>query len=197
MSLLRPRAAVLSHVQQTNSPYNWPEIGTNIAEKANRAGVAERFPDPAVQQRLDVALARLGYSDGLLTERERGMVNTAKEPNAQVCSRRRSIPGVGNILALVLLDEIHDIQRFPRVQECVSYGRLVTWAKASAGKRYGTSGPQMGHTSLTWAFSAAAVLCLRNTPAGQTDLARLENHQGQGNALTMLAPTSGRAVYDL
>jgi transposase len=68
---------------------------------------------------------------------------------------------------LVLLYEIHDITRFPRVQDVVSYGRVVTCAKASAGKRSGTAGTKSGQASLKWAFSEAAVLFLRNNPAGQ------------------------------
>ena len=50
MHLVRQRAELLAHVQQTNSQYNLPEIGKKLAYKANRAGVAERFPEPAVQK---------------------------------------------------------------------------------------------------------------------------------------------------
>jgi hypothetical protein len=89
----------------------------------------------------------------------------------------------------------HDIQRFPRVQEFVSYGRLVTCAKQSAGRYDGMSGATIGNTSLTWAFSAAAVWFLRTNPAGQKDLARLEKQHGKGQALTVLAPKLARAVY--
>ena len=68
--------------------------------------------------------------------------------------------------------EIHDIHRFPRGQAFVSSCRLVKWAKESAGKRYGTSGKKIGHASLKWAFSEAAVLFLRHNPAGQKFLAQ-------------------------
>ena len=85
--------------------------------------------------------------------------------------------------------EIHDIQRFPRVQDCVSYCRLVKCARESAGKRYGTSGTKIGHAALKWAFSEAAVRFLRPNPAGQKYLARLEKTHGTGQALTILAQT--------
>jgi hypothetical protein len=57
MHLMRKRAERLTHVQQTNWQYHLPEIGKKIADKATRAGVAERFPDPAVQKSIEVALA--------------------------------------------------------------------------------------------------------------------------------------------
>src|SRR2546428_6918222 len=43
--VMRTRAELLAHLHKTNSQYNLPEIGKKIADKANRDGVAERFPD--------------------------------------------------------------------------------------------------------------------------------------------------------
>jgi transposase len=195
--LMRKRAELLAHIQNTNSQYNLPEIGKKLAYKANRAGVAERFLDPAVQKSIEVDLALIGHYDRLLADLELSIVQTAKEHDAQTFYRLRSIPGVGKILALVLLYEIHDIHRFPRVQEFVSYCRLVKCAKESAGKRYGTSGTKIGNAYLKWAFSEAAVLFLRNNPAGQKYLARLAKKHGKGKALTVLAHKLARAVYDM
>src|SRR5207244_4833968 len=48
--LTRRRAEWLTHIQNTHSQYNLPEIGKKIADKANRDGVAERCADPAVQK---------------------------------------------------------------------------------------------------------------------------------------------------
>jgi transposase len=195
MHLMRHRAGLLAHIQNTNSPYNLPQIGKKLAYKANRGGVAERFSNPAVQKSIEVDLTLIGSYDRLLTELELEIVNTAKAHDAQTFYRLRSIPGVGNILALVLLYEIHDIARFPRVQEFVSYCRLVKCAKESAGKRYGTAGAKIGNAYLKWAFSEAAVLFLRNNPAGQKYLARLAKKHGKGKALTVLAHKLARAVY--
>jgi len=195
MHLMRKRAELLAHVQNTNSQYHLPEIGKKIAYKANRAGIAERFPDPAVQKSIEVDLALIGYYDPLLTDLELPIVKTAKQHDAQTLYRLQSVPGIGKILSLVLLSEIHDIQRFPRVQDFVAYCRLVKCAKESAGKRYGTSGATIGNAYLKWAFSEAAVLFLRNHPAGQQYLARLEKKHGTGKALTILAQKLARAVY--
>jgi transposase len=131
----RTRAELLAHVHNTNRQYNLPEISKTLAYKANRAGVAERFPEPAVQKSLEVDLALIDIDDRLLTDLELDLVQTAKMHDAQTFSRLRSILGVGQILALVWLDEIHEIPRFPRVQEFVSYSRFVKYANESAGKR--------------------------------------------------------------
>jgi transposase len=176
------RAEVLAHRQQTTSQYTRPEIGTKLADKANRQGVAARFPEPAVQKSIAVALALMDHDDYLLRDVERCLLKTAQEHHSNTRDRLRTIPGIGEILSLVLRDEIHDLQRFPRGQDCVSYGRCVKCARASAGKREGTSGTKSGHAALKWAFAAAAVLFLRATPAGQNYRARLAKNQGTGTA---------------
>jgi transposase len=195
MRLMRQRAELLAHIQNTNSQYNLPEIGKKLAYKGNRDGVAERFPEPAVQKSVAVDLALIGDSDHLLRDGELSVLKTAKLHDANTLYLLRTVPGIGEILSLVLRYEIHHIQRFPRVQEFVSYCRLVKCAKESAGKRYGTSGTKIGNAYLTWAFSEAAVLFLRTNPAGQTYLARLEKTHGKGKALTVLAHKLARAVY--
>jgi transposase len=104
------------------------------------------------------------------------------------------VPGIGKILSLVRLYEMHDLDRLPTVQDFVSYGRLVQCAKESAGKRLGTSGKKSGNAHLKWALSEAAALFLRNHPAGQKYLARLEKKHDTGKALTILAHQLARAV---
>ena len=195
MHLARTRGELLAHVQNTNSQYNLPAIGKKIAYKANRDGVAERFADPAVQKSIEVDLALIGYDDELLRDLELAIVKTAKHHDANTWYLLRTVPGIGKILRLVLLYEIHDIARFPRVQDFASYCRLVKCAKESAGKRSGTSGTKIGNAHLKWAFSEAAVLFLRDNPAAQKFLARLEKKHRKGKALTILAHTLARAVY--
>ena len=197
LHLGRHRAELLTQVQQTNRQDNLPEIGKKIASKANRDDVAERVPDPAVQQSSEVDLALMGHDDALLRDLEWAMVTTAKQHDANTLYWLQTVPGIGKILRLVLVYEMPDIARFPREQDFVSSCRLVTCARESAGKRYGTSGTKIGTADLTWAFSEAAVLCLRHHPAGQQSLVRFENKHGQGKALTVLAHTLARAVYHL
>jgi transposase len=193
--LMRKRAELLVHVQHTNSQYNLPEIGKKIAYKANRSGVAERFPDPAVETSIETDLALIDFYDSRLNQLELFITRQAKEADAHSFYLLRSVPGIGKILALTILFEIHDITRFQRVQEFVSYCRLVKCARQSAGKNYGFSGKKIGNVHLKWAFSEAAVLFLRNNPEGQKLLARLEHKHGPGKALTILAHKLARAVY--
>jgi len=133
--LVRQRAELLTPIQPTTRPYHVPELGTAIAYKTNRPGVAERFAAPAVQKSVEAARALLDSYDQLLRDLERTIVPTATQHDATTLSLLQTVPGIGKILRLVLLDELHDRARCLRGQDCVASCRLVTDAKASAGKR--------------------------------------------------------------
>jgi hypothetical protein len=79
LHLARKRGELLAHVQNTNSQYNLPAIGKNLAYKANRDGVAERFADPAVQKSIEVDLSLVTYYDPLLRAVELPSLKTAKQ----------------------------------------------------------------------------------------------------------------------
>ncbi len=145
---MRKRAELLTHIQNTTSQYTLPALGKKIAYKAHRTGVPERFPDPAVRASIVMDLSLIDHYDALLTKVELTIVRTAKQHDANVFYRLRSVPGIGKILALILLYEIHDIARFPSVQDFASYCRLVKCAKESAGKRLGSSGKKIGNAHL-------------------------------------------------
>jgi hypothetical protein len=82
MHLMRKRAERLAHIQKTNSQYNLPDIGKKLAYKANRDGVAERVPDPAVQKSMEVDLALINHDDCLLGDIELSILTTAEQHHA-------------------------------------------------------------------------------------------------------------------
>jgi transposase len=193
--LVRKRAELLAHIQNTNSQYNLPQFCKKIDRRCNRPGVVERFTDPMIQASIQTDLALIDFLDKQIGHLERLISAQAKGHNARAFYLLQSVPGIGEILALVILYEIHDITRFQRVQEFVSYCRLVKCAQQSAGKNYGFSGNKIGNAHLKWAFAEAAVLFLRHNPAGQKLLAQLEQKHGKGKALTILAHKLARTVY--
>ncbi len=195
LHLVRKRGQLLAHIQNTRAQYNLPVFGRKLAYRANRDGVVEHFPDPSVQKSIEVDVALIDQYDALVTDLELTIVREAKRHNADAFHRLRSVPGIGKVLALTILYEIHDITRFDRVQEFASYARLIKCTKESAGKKLGTGGAKMGNVHLKWAFSEAAVTFLRHNSAGQKMLARLEKKHGKGKALSILAHKIGRAVY--
>ena len=195
--LVRKRGQLLAHVQNTHHQYNHPEPSRKIISRANRAGVADTFADPAVRKSVAIDLELADHLDRLIRNLELELVRTAKIHDAQTFHRLRSLPGVGKILAMTLLYEIHDIARFPSVQHFASYARLVKCSRSSSGKHLGSGGAKIGNVHLKWALSEAAVLFLRANPRAQAFLQRLRRKHGRAKALSILAHKLGRAVYHM
>ena len=195
MHLMRKRSELLAHIHNTNSQYNHPAIKKNLRYAFNREGIADRFADISTRKSIELDLNLIDFYDEQLNKVEWHIQKQANQVDKQSLTILRSIPGVGMILSLVILYEIENIERFPRVQDFVSYCRLVKCKKESAGKTYGTSGRKIGNAFLKWAFSEAAVLLLKGNPEAQAWLEKKANQHNKAKALTILAHKLGRAVY--
>jgi transposase len=195
--LVRKRAELITHVQILNSQYNLPPFPKKLTYAANRAElkVAERFADPQVRKSVEVDLALVDRLEGLIGDLELFLVRPANVGDPQTYHRLQTIPGVGKILALIFLYEIHDIGRFAEEGDFLSYARLVRCAHESAGKRVGSGGRKMGNAHLKWAFSEAVCLLIRCCPAVKAWQKRLEKKHGKKKTLGILAARLGRTVY--
>jgi len=195
LKLVRQRGELLAHIQNTHHQSNLPTPRVRLNYRANREGIADVFSDPSVFESVSADLELAGHYDLLIKNLELFLTRKAKIHDPDNFFRLRSIPGVGNILAMTMLYEIHDIARFERVQNFASYARLVKCEKSSSGKRLGTSGAKIGNPHLKWAFSEAAVLFLRANEPAQRYMDQLRKKHGKPKALSVLAHKLGRAVY--
>ena len=195
MFLNRKRAALITHIKCTFAQYNLPEPEQKISRVAQREGIAEQIPDPGASRNVQLDLDVLSFYDQTLTKLEQELTVIAKDHDPDSYFRLRTVPGIGKILSLVILYEIHDINRFPSVQDFASYCRLVKPAKESGGKRLGSGGAKIGNVHLKWAFSEAAVLFLRKNEAAKLYRARLAKRHGKAKSLTILAHKIARAVF--
>jgi transposase len=115
----------------------------------------------------------------------------------QTYHRLHTIPGVGKVLALILLYEVHNILRFDNAGQFLSYCRLVPCRHESAGKVQGGGGKKIGNAHLRWAFGEAACLFLRASERARAWKERQAKKRGEGKALGILAARLARAVYHL
>ena len=192
---VRRRSELFTHIRMTFHQLNLPAPGGPFRQPRSRVGLSEAIPDPVVRANVEADLALADRLDEIIRSLEHTIRQRAKIDDPETFERLQTIPGVGRILALTMLYEIQDITRFPRVQDFLSYARLVKSQKASAGKVTGTSGAKIGNAHLKWAYSEAAVLFLQKNPRGQRLINRLRSKHGRGKALSVLAARLGRASY--
>jgi transposase len=97
----------------------------------------------------------------------------------------------------VLLYEMHQVQRFERVGQFLSYARLVRCAHESAGKKLGSGGKKIGNAHLRWAFAEAVCLFLRGSARARQWKQKQEKKHGRAKVLGILAARLARAVYHM
>ena len=73
----------------------------------------------------------------------------------------KTVPGIGPILALTIMLETGEIERFASVGNYASYCRCVGSKKISNGKSKGSGNTKNGNKYLAWAFVEAANFAIR------------------------------------
>ena len=107
----------------------------------------------------------------------------------------KSIGGVGQTLAMTIMYEAGEIDRFPAVGNFVSYCRLVPSQRRSNDKKKGEGNRKNGNPYLSWAFSEAAVLALRCQPSARRFYDRKRSKTCHPVAIRALAHKLARASY--
>ena len=188
-------AMLKAHVVNTVSQYNLPPSKANLNNPGGRSQLTSAFNDPDVQRNVDLDLAIVDSYQHELKKLEWHLEQQAKQHDPASLTVLKTIPGVGRILALTILYEVGDIQRFESVQKFASYARLVKCKAESAGKVYGTQGNKIGNAHLKWAFSEASVLFIRNSDKTKRYVEKLQKRMNKPKALSALAHKLGRAAY--
>ncbi len=123
-----------------------------------------------------------------------------KEVMSQVKLRREfklllTMPGIGNILALTIMLEAGDINRFAKVGNYSSYCRCVKSERLSNGKKKGENNRKNGNRYLSWAYVEAANFAIRFCPKAQRFYQRKKAKTNGIVAIKALSNKLARASY--
>jgi transposase len=195
MHLMRRRSELLAHIHMTYQQYNLDCPNKRLRYAGNRDGLTDPFDDGSVKKTVAVDVAVIERLDELIKDLELFIVRHAKVHDGQMFHLLRSVPGIGKVLALVLMYEIHNIRRFESVSNFISYCRLVKCSHSSGGKVCGSGGRKIGNAYLRWAFGEAACLLIRQVPQAKRWIDRKEKKYGKGKALALLAAKLARSLY--
>jgi len=131
-----------------------------------------------------------------IKEIERWLIKQLKELQLQEAFLNLlTLPGVGELLAMVILLETGCIARFPKVGHYVSYCRLVASQRTSNDKVKGKGNDHNGNKYLAWAFSEAAEHARRHYPACRSFYNRKLQQKNGAVAHCALARKLARAAY--
>ena len=108
-----------------------------------------------------------------------------------------SVPGIGLILAAVILLETGSIERFDTVGRFASYARCVDSERISNGKKKGEGNVKNGNKYLAWAFVEAAHFAMRFCAEAKRFYERKKARTHPAIATKALAHKLARACYHM
>lgn len=192
----RRRAEFLGHIPVVAHQYNI-KLSDSAAKKQDHKELLKIFDfDLNAQRNIRADLEIITAFNETIKKLEKEIRQFALKEARQSFSILQSIPGCGNIIALSILYEIDDINRFKTVKDFTSYARLVKCRAESAGKSYGFSGVKIGNPHLKWSFGELAMYSVIHCPYMKTYFEKdLLNKFPKPKAYSILAHKLGRAVY--
>jgi transposase len=109
----------------------------------------------------------------------------------------KTVPGIGQVLATVIMLEAGPMTRFAGVGNFSSYCRCVDSVRESNGRKKGEGNVRNGNKYLAWAFMEAANFATRYCPEARRFYERKKTRTNRIVALKAVAHKLARACYHI
>lgn len=201
MALVRMRTMLKNRIHAT-----WAKYAIYFNKISDIFGVSgrevmrrrlEELP-PQTRHSVEIQLELLDPLEKQIRECEERMKELIRQtPEMELLM---SLPGVGLILAMVILLEVGEVDRFPTAGHLACYAGTLPRVKESGGKRsYGRIRPDVNH-NLRWAFIEAANVVVMNQERWADRhvvqlYRRLRQRKGHGKATVAVARHLAEATY--
>jgi transposase len=164
--LLRKRGQLVEHrtahilsIENLYIRNTGSRLDSNAVKRLTLEQIEARFEDPNLALAIESNRLIMRALDGQIRVLEKAILAQARlDPRYRYLL---SVDGVGKILALTIMLETGNIERFPGVGNFASYCRCVGSNRISNGKKKGQGNTKNGNRYLSWAFVEAANFAIR------------------------------------
>jgi transposase len=157
--LVRQRTTNLLSIQNLLTRNTGSSLSANRVKGLDVQQVDELLPNGDLALAVKANLSVMGSADEQVELLEQ--IITQRVKLRPQFSFLKTVPGIGQILALTIMLETGDIGRFCSVGNFASYCRCVGSQKISNGKKKGQGNTKNGNKYLAWAFVEAAHFAIR------------------------------------
>jgi len=195
MQLVRSRTNHILAVENITARQSGTRITSNQVKRLDEAAV-DQMPlpdDVALAVRANVAVITTLSAQIHILERH---LQEKVAPNHDY-ALLTTVPGIGQILATVILLETGTIERFASVGNFASYARCVDSQHTSNGKKKGEGNTKNGNPYLSWAFIEAANFALRHCAEAKRFYERKKAKSNPILARKALAHKLARACFHM
>lgn len=138
----------------------WPSCAQIKRLTADQVGALGLSPDVALALKANLAICEtLQQQIAILEKRLTECVKLRADYRLL-----KTVPGIGETLATVIMLETGTVARFAEVGQFSSYCRCVDRVRQSNGGKKGEGNTRNGNAYLAWAFIEAANFALRQCP---------------------------------
>ena len=191
--LVHQRTANLLSIQSLISRTTGNSISAKYIKALDIQHVDGVLPNADLVLALKANLAVMKSADGQIEILEKTVQDRVKRrPQFRFL---KTVPGIGPILALTIMLETGEIERFASVGNYASYCRCVGSKKISNGKRKGSANTKNGNKYLAWAFVEAANFAIRFNSKIKSFYQRKKSKSNAIVAIKAVAHKLCRACY--
>jgi len=195
MQLVRCRSTQILSIENIVVRETGGRMSNHRAKALTAAHVAELelLPDVTLALESNRAISEvLSERIGILEDRLEAQVKL--EPGYRLL---KTVPGIGQVLATIIMLEAGPMSRFADVGNFSSYCRCVESLRESNGRKKGEGNVRNGNKYLAWAFMEAANFATRYCPEARRFYERKKSRTNRVVALKAVAHKLARACYHI
>ena len=190
---VRQRATHILSLQSMITRNLGINISANEIKKMKEDNVDQLFDDPYLVLTAKSNISTINFLKTKIRSIEKAVLSKMSlKPQFEILT---SMPGIGNILALTIMLEVDDINRFVKAGNYASYSRCVKSEKLSDNKKKGQGNRKNGNKYLAWAYVEAAHFIVRYCPEAKRFYQRKKAQVNGALATKALANKLARASY--
>ena len=160
--LVTKRATKYGAISRMLLRYNIQGYSRNTVKHLTEEDMHQLYHHPFIRTKTTMELERIELLTRQINSIDKKILERAQKDDTFYLLK--TIPGIGDILALTILYEVGGINRFPNARAFCSYCRVVPGIHQSSDKVYRSPNSKQGDHYLKWAFSQAAMMAIRYYP---------------------------------
>jgi transposase len=194
--LVNLRAEAYTHIQLIFAQQGILDIAADdVKRKKTRHTLVEKFSQPDLKMTIESDLNVIEAFDPIIAKLERQILAQAKHHDRKAFELLQTVPGIGEMLALTILYEMHLVARFESPQQFSSYCRVVKCERTSSGKITGGGNQKIGNPYLKWALGEIIIHAQTFSPRLKRYYEQLQAKFGKGRAKSIIAHQFAVAIY--
>ena len=191
--LVQQRSASIVSLQSLIVRYNNVKISADKIKNLTQEDLCKDIKETELLSNAKSELVIINSLEKEINSLEKSLISGIKQD--PIFKLLKTIPGVGDMLAMTIALETGDISRFSHAGQYSSYCRLVHSERISNGKKKGSNNNKNGNATLAWAYHEAANFAIRYCPEIKKFYQRKLNKVHKISAFNAVAHKLARAAY--